>query len=223
MPWLTEKQMQEMGFSRFGKNVLLSDKASFYNCNKIRLGSNVRIDDFCVLSAGDGGIDIGDYIHVAVFSSLIGKGRISIGDFSNISSRVSIYSSNDDYSGEWLTNPTVPIEFTNVNHAEVKIGKHVIIGSGTVVLSGVALEDGVGVGALSLVNKDCYEFIMYGGVPVKKIGIRNRALLDKEALCLEMKEKKTEHNKNSLIIGKNKMGTTILDDGLALFGLGNLR
>ncbi|MFP1454295.1 acyltransferase [Escherichia coli] len=94
----------------------------------------MRIDDFCVFSAGKGGIYIGNYIHIAVYSSLIGSEKIVLSDYSNISSRVSIYSSNDDYSGRFMSNPMIPAEFTNVTHAPVIIGKHVIIGSGSIVL-----------------------------------------------------------------------------------------
>ena len=183
MAWLTDKQITEMGFASFGKNVLLSDKASYYNCKNIRLGSNVRIDDFCVLSAGVGGINIGNYIHIAVFSSLIGAWNISLADFSNISSRVAIYSSNDDYSGGALTNSTVPTEFTNVHYAHVKIGRHVIIGSGSIILPGVTLEEGVAVGALSLVKKDCHAFGIYMGSPAKRIGKQRK----RDLLALEQK------------------------------------
>ena len=53
-----------------------------------------------------------------------------------------------------MTNPTVPSEFTNVHHAEVNIGRHVIkIGAGSIVLPGVTLEEGVAVGVLSLIRK----------------------------------------------------------------------
>jgi galactoside O-acetyltransferase len=180
MAWLTDEQMRNMGFARFGSNVMLSDKASYYNCKNIRIGDHVRVDDFCVLSAGEGGIDIGNYIHIAVFSSLIGSGNIALGNFSNISSRVSIYSSNDDYSGMSMTNPTIPREFTKVRHAAVKIGHHVIIGAGSLILPGVTLEDGVAVGALSLVKNDCKLFGIYAGVPAKRIGERKRALLELE-------------------------------------------
>jgi dTDP-4-amino-4,6-dideoxy-D-glucose acyltransferase len=180
MAWLTDKQIHEMGFACIGSNVKLSDKASYYNCKEIRLGSNVRVDDFCVLSAGIGGIDIGSYIHIAVFSTLIGAGNISISDFCNISSRVSIYSSNDDYSGASMTNPTVPSEFTNAQHADVKVGRHVIIGSGSIVLPGVSLEEGVAIGALSLVKKNCRTFGIYAGVPAIYIGERRRELLEVE-------------------------------------------
>lgn len=177
MAWLTVEQILAMGFARVGNDVKLSDKASYYNCPNIRLGNNVRIDDFCVLSAGTGGIDIGNYIHIAVFSSLIGAGKISLADFCNVSSRVAIYSSNDDYSGGAMTNPTVPSEYTNIRHADVKIGRHVIIGAGSVVLPGVTIEEGAAIGALSLVKRDCGSFGIYVGVPVKRIAERKRDLI----------------------------------------------
>ena len=180
MAWLTKEQMRKMGFACFGNNVMLSEKASYYNCKNIRLGDNVRVDDFCVLSAGTGCIDIGNYIHIAVFSSLIGEGNISLANFSNISSRVAIYSSNDDYSGAAMTNPTVPPEFTNVQHADVAIGRHVIIGAGSIILPGVTLEEGVTVGALSLVKSNCKSYGIYVGVPAKRIGERKRDLLELE-------------------------------------------
>ncbi|MCI5143806.1 MAG: acyltransferase, partial [Candidatus Electrothrix sp. ATG1] len=156
-------------------NVLISDKSSIYNPGRISIGSHVRIDDFCVLSAGDGGIEIGDYIHIAVFCSLIGAGKIMLCDFANLSSRVSVYTSNDDYSGEYMTNPMVPSEYTGVTHADVFIGKHTIIGSGSVILPGVTLEEGVAIGALSLVDKKCSSFGIYRGS--RRIGERKRNLL----------------------------------------------
>ena len=180
MGLLTSAEIDEMGFKSVGSNVRLSDKASFYNCQNISIGNNVRIDDFCVLSAGVGGIGIGNYIHIAVYSSLIGAGRISLSDFSNISSRVAIYSSNDDYSGDFMTNPMVPAELTHVTHAAVSVGKHVIIGSGSVVLPGVILEEGVAIGALSFVNKSCKEYGIYSGVPAKRIKDRRRGVKELE-------------------------------------------
>ncbi|PWW37686.1 galactoside O-acetyltransferase [Idiomarina loihiensis] len=182
MSFLSEQQIKLMGFKFIGENVYLSDKASFYNCSNISIGNNVRIDDFCVLSAGRGGIEIGNYIHIGVYSSLIGSGQISLLDFSNISSKVSIYSSNDDYSGEWMTNPMVPQEFTNVDNSNVAICKHVIIGSGSIVLPGVTLEEGVAVGALSLVSKNCDAFGIYSGVPAKRIKERKNYIKQLEAM-----------------------------------------
>lgn len=187
MGMLTRDQIQELGFAHVGDNCRLSDKASYYNCKQISLGNDVRIDDFCVLSAGAGGIVIGNYIHIAAFSLLIGAGKIMMNDFSGLSSRVSIYSSSDDYSGASMTNPMVPAEFTNVTHADVNIGRHVIIGSGSVVLPGITLEEGVAVGALSLVTKKCQSFGIYSGVPAKRIKERKRDFLELERKFLEKK------------------------------------
>lgn len=180
MAFLTEEELKKIGFANIGSNVLISDKASIYNPSKISIGSNVRIDDFCVLSAGEGGIVVGDFVHIAVFALLIGKGKITLDDFSGASSRVSIYSSNDDYTGAFLSNPTVPDEYKNVKVADVYIGRHALIGSGTVVLPGVSIADGVAVGALSLVNKDCEEFKVYSGVPARYLKDRKRDLLNLE-------------------------------------------
>ncbi|OGH16801.1 MAG: hypothetical protein A3C30_00470 [Candidatus Levybacteria bacterium RIFCSPHIGHO2_02_FULL_40_18] len=188
MAFLTRPQLNKFGFKHLGKNLKISPKASFHNTSNISIGDNSRIDDFCVLSAGSGGIWIGKNIHISVFASLIGKEKITVGDFSTISSRVSIYSSSDDYSGEYMTNPTVDPKFTNVTHGDVNIGKHVIVGSGSIILPNIILEDGVCVGALSLIKNNCKSFCIYGGIPAKFIKKRSRELLEKEIKFLKDQE-----------------------------------
>jgi len=185
MPFLNSSQIFELGFLYVGKDVFISDKASFHGVSRISLGDSVRIDDFCVLSAGDGGIIIGNHVHIACFSSLIGKEVIKLGDFSNISSRVAIYSSSDDYSGATMTNPTVPDDYKSVDHRPVIIGRHCLIGSGSVILPGVSLKEGAAIGALSLIKQDCDAFGIYAGVPARKTGERSRNLLDIETRFLE--------------------------------------
>ena len=184
MPILNNAAIERMGFLSVGTNVFISDRASLYNCANIALGNNVRIDDFCVLSAGTGGITIGNNVHLAVYSSLIGSGKITISDFCNISSRVSVYSSSDDYSGATMTNPTIPAQYTGVTHADVFLGRRVIVGSGSVILPNVTLEDGVAIGALSLIRKSCKAFGIYAGVPAKFIKERKRDLLELEKYFL---------------------------------------
>ncbi len=163
MAFYSPEDLLTLGLARFGSNVLISRKASLYNPGNIAIGDNVRIDDFCVLSAGEGGIEIGSYVHLAVYTSLIGAGKIDIRDFCNLSSRVSIYSSNDDYSGLSMTNPMVPDHFKKVQSADVLLEKHVIVGSGSIVLPGVTPHEGVAIGALSLVKETCHAFGIYAG------------------------------------------------------------
>lgn len=180
MAMLSRDTIETIGFAKVGYNVQISERASIYGADRICLGSNVRVDDFCVLAAGEGGIYIGNYVHIAIGSSLIGAGKITMSDFSGLSSRVSIYSSSDDYSGASLTNPTVPDEFRRVSNAPVYLGKHVIVGSGSVVLPGIRIEEGVAIGALSLVTQNCEAFGVYAGTPAKRIKDRKRDLLSLE-------------------------------------------
>lgn len=192
MGTLTKEQLQSFNFKSLGKNVHISDKASFHNPGNISIGDNSRIDDFCVLSAGKGGIYVGSYVHIAVYTSLIGKGKITIDDYTNLSSKIAIYSSNDDYSGEYMTNPTIPELFSNVTHGDIYIGKHVIIGSGTIILPNVKIEEGACIGSLSLVKKDCRAFSVYVGSPAVYIKERSKGLLEKEKEFLKYLNK----NKN---------------------------
>ena len=61
----SRNELNEKGFAFLGKNVLISKMASIYGANKMSIGNNVRIDDFCVLS---GKIDLGNYIHIAAYN-----------------------------------------------------------------------------------------------------------------------------------------------------------
>lgn len=172
-----EEELRALGLRHCGRNVRLSRMASLYGIENISLGDNVRIDDFCVLSAGLGGIDIGRNVHVAVFCSLIGRGRISVGDFANLSSRVSIYSSSDDYSGRTMTNPTLPPAYTGAVHADVTLGKHVIVGCGSVIVPRGRIGIRAAAGSLSLVRTDCCEFTMCARTPALEIGSEGPTLL----------------------------------------------
>lgn len=184
-PSFTTEELYQLGFRQIGRDVRISRKMSVHNAEKVSIGDFTRIDDFCVISAGEEGIEIGSYVHIAVYVSLIGKGKIKIGDFVSLSSRVAVYSSNDDYSGEYLTGPIVDSKYTNITSAPVNIGKHAIIGSGSVILPGVTISDGVSVGALSLINRDCEPFKIYGGIPARVINERSTRLLELEQRFLE--------------------------------------
>jgi len=180
MSFYTKEELSEIGFKFIGENVLISKKSSIYNAKNISIGDNTRIDDFCILSSGDGGIEIGKYVHIACYSSLIGKSKITMKDYSGISSRVSVYSSSDNYDGEWMTNPCLPNNVTNTIHKDVIIGKHVVVGSNSVVLPGVTLFDGCSIGAMSLVNKSVDGQYVMVGIPIKKIKDRKSNIFNLE-------------------------------------------
>lgn len=178
MAFYSPQELASIGFRSLGRDVRVSKLTSIHNAGAIDIGDYSRIDDFCCLSAGAGGIWIGCRVHVAVYSSLIGAGRMELRDYANLSSRVSIYSSNDDYSGNAMSNPTVPGDFTAVTSAPVVVGEHVIIGCGAVILPGVTIQRGAGIGALSLVRSDCVELGMYVGAPARLIGQRSARMFE---------------------------------------------
>lgn len=185
MAFLTEEQIDSIGFKYVGKNVKISDKCSIYGASNIEIYDESRIDDFCILSAGKGGIKIGKYVHIAAYCSLIGEELIEMQDFSGLSSRVSLYSSSDDYSGLTMTNPCVPKEYTNVHVGKVILEKHVIIGVGSVVLPNVIIGYGSAVGVFSLVTKNVKPMSIVLGVPVKFLKGRKDGFIEKEKLFLK--------------------------------------
>lgn len=176
--FFTQEELDLIGFKSIGNNVLISKKASIYNASKISIGNNVRIDDFCILS---GNIIIRNYIHIAAYSAFYGgTAGIYINDYSNISSKNSIYAISDDYSGESMTNPMIPDKYKKVYSEKVVLEKHVIIGSGCVVLPGVVLREGSSFGAMTLINKSSEPWTINAGIPFKKIKDRSKKLLELE-------------------------------------------
>lgn len=181
MAFYTDEELKELGFKSIGLNVKLSKHASIYGASNISIGDNSRIDDFCVLSAGEGGIDIGRYVHIAVYASIIGAGKVTLEDFTCLSGRVSIYSSNDDYSGDFMTNPCVPAKYTNVAQSSVTLKKHSLVGAGSIVLPGVDIGECAAVGSLSMVNKSLEGGYIYIGQPAKKLIKRSRKCQELES------------------------------------------
>ena len=118
----SQEELSQLGLKSYGKNVLISRNAQFYSPEKISIGNNVRIDDFCILS---GNIILGDCIHISAYSALYGANGIEFEDYSGCSSRTTIYSAMDDFSGDYLIGPMHSAESTNVVGGKVTIGKYV--------------------------------------------------------------------------------------------------
>ncbi|MCQ4240361.1 acyltransferase [Stutzerimonas stutzeri] len=186
MAYLTEYELKEIGLKSLGRNVRISSKASLYNVDQIEIGDNSRIDDFCVIS---GKVSIGRHVHIAPFCLLAGGEKgIYMSDFSGLAYQVQIFSQSDDYSGRTLTNPTVPSGYKNESKRAVTLGRHVIVGAGSIVFPGVEIADGCSIGAMTLVNKSTQPWGVYVGNPARRVKERKQALLELEKKFLnEMK------------------------------------
>lgn len=179
--YYTDEDLKDAGFKSLGKNVAISKNCTILGIPNISIGDNVRIDSYCsIFATGTGYLTLGSYIHIGGYSALSAGSGIVMGDFSGLSQGVKIYSRTDDYSGKVLTNPTVPPEFTGITEGKVTLGRHVIVGAGSVILPGAEIGEGASIGALSLVTKDLEEWNVYFGSPAKKLKSRSRELLNLE-------------------------------------------
>jgi galactoside O-acetyltransferase len=168
----------------YGENVLISRFAKIYNPDKLIIGNNSRIDDFCILT---GEISVGSFVHIAPFCLLQGSEKIVIDDFAGLSSRVSIYSVSEDYTlGLSLTNPTIPDEFRIIiDKGIIVIEKHVLIGSNSIILPNTSIHEGSSIGAFSLLRGEYESWKIYSGIPAKKVGQRrSKTIVDLEQKLL---------------------------------------
>lgn len=183
--------IDKIGFKFIGHNVLVSDKCSIYGAGRISIGDNVRIDDFSLLSSGcDGFIELHNHIHIAAYASLFGAGGIVVEDFCGVSSYTAIYSANDDYGGDYLLGPEMDEDCLNVIKATVKLGKYVTVGTHSVILPGVIIEEGAILGACSLASRSLQSWTIHGGIPAKALKPRSRGLLEKAKIMEERRKVK---------------------------------
>jgi len=179
--YYTEIDLKNAGFKSIGKNVSIAKNCTIIGLSNISIGDNVRIDGYCsIVAAGDGYVRLGSFIHIGAYCMLSAGDGIVMESFSGLSQGVRIYSRTDDYSGEYLTNPTVPEKYTRYTKGEVVLKKHVIVGSGSVVLPRVRISEGSSVGALSLVTKSLDDWGVYIGSPAKRLKNRSKNLLKLE-------------------------------------------
>jgi len=175
MAYYTKEELKRIGFKKLGKNIKISNKASLYDVEKIEIGDNSRIDDFCVVS---GKITIGENVHITPMCLVAGgKKGIIFEDFTTIAYGVQIFTQSDDYSGETMTNSTVFKKYKNEYKKKIIIKKYSIIGAGSIIMPGVILKKGTSIGAKSLVLKDTKSWNIYIGSPAKKLKKRKKDLL----------------------------------------------
>ena len=186
MAYFTEEELKSLGFKSLGRNVKISTKASIYAPENISIGDNVRIDDFCFLSAFGGHITLHNHIHISVYCNLIGRGGIEMFDYSGLSCRVSLYSASDDYSGDYLIGPIMEENCVNIIQGPIVIEKYATVGMNSAILPNVVLKEGSVLGSFSLLKNDTEEWSINAGVSAKKVKSRKKGLLE---LVQKMEEK----------------------------------
>lgn len=180
--YFSRPELEAMGFKKLGIDVQISRTARLYVPEYISLGDYTIVDDFCILS---GNIELGRNVHVAHGCRLIGgREGIMMSDFSGLAFGVTVFAQSDDYNGDALTNPTVPMQYRQIQRARVELGKHVIVGTNSVIFPGVIMGEGSSVGSCSMVTKSTDSWTVYFGVPAKRIKSRKKNMLALESQYL---------------------------------------
>ena len=143
---------------------------------KVTVGEGSRIDAFVTIT---GRVTIGRNVHISTGACIFGGEGVEIGDYSAVSVQAKIFTATEDLSGESFVNPTV--DHDRIPHkAPVSIGRHCVVGAGSVLLPGAKFHDGACCGALSLVKEPLAAWSIYAGTPAKYLKARSRAVLEKE-------------------------------------------
>jgi acetyltransferase-like isoleucine patch superfamily enzyme len=175
-------------FRTVGKNVIFGRNLVLRHAHKIRLGSNVIIDDDCLLDAkGETnlGITTGDYVTLGRFSSLVCKDAdIEIGSHVNIGTSVKIIAANqgkvrignsiDIGSSSHFSGGSYDYSDPDVLPSSRRLATQGItledlcwIGVGVIILDGVTVGSKSIVGAGAVVTADVPPNSIAAGVPAE--------------------------------------------------------
>ena len=175
-PNYTNEELRALGFGSLGLNVQIARSCALYGIENIHLGDNVRIDAFTTITASEQHpVRLKGFIHIGVHSYLSGSGGgIVLERYAGLSSGVRLFSSSDDYSGEFMTTPVVPPPYSKARCGLIHLESFSIVGAQAVVLPCCRLEEGAALGAFSLATKDLKAWTIYNGVPARPLKARAR-------------------------------------------------
>ncbi len=140
-----------------GENVIIGKTVRIRHPKKVSIGDNVIIDDFTYIS---GNLVIGDYVHIAASCTLsASQSKITMKEFSGLSSGCRVYAGSSNYIKGCLDLPTIPSEYAfGTIYDEVFLDRFCLIGANSIILPGTILPEGIACGAgltLKKNNKYC--------------------------------------------------------------------
>ena len=176
------------GFHRAGRDVLIDEDVRILRPDLLSVGSHIRVDAGVIIS-GSHPVVLGDHVHLSAGSKIFASGGpVEIQDFAGLSVDVKLFTASDDYTGGWMTNPTVPERFRSVTVGPVLLEEHALVGAGSVLLPGTTLRFGSAVGALSLVAGEVASGVVVLGSPARPVGRRDTERLRRLAEELRVEE-----------------------------------
>jgi len=164
----SKKELLEIGFEEVGSNVQISRDVRFFAI-KGRLGNNVRIDTYSILS---GHIELFDNVHIAplCFLSATG-GKIMMAAGSGMGPQVAMLTRSDDYTA-------ASTKAADKVYGHILVGENSILGAGGKILPGVNIGDNVSIGSNCVVSSDIQagEMVVSRGASLVTVGHRESGL-----------------------------------------------
>jgi acetyltransferase-like isoleucine patch superfamily enzyme len=169
-----------------GANVVFGQNVALRHPHKIRIGTNVVVDDNCLLDAkgeSNRGITIGDGVFIGRNTILSCKdGDITLADGANIGFNCEIFSASRVEIGERVlmaaytyvvggdhdfSDPTKSVLEQTRTSAGVTIGAGAWIGAGAKLLDGISVGERAIIGAGAVVRESVPAFAVAVGVPAR--------------------------------------------------------
>ncbi len=161
--------------AHIGRNVIVGKTVRIRKPALVSVGDHSIIDDFAYVSCG---LTLGRFAHIGAHAVIIGgKAHVRIGDFVNIAPGCRLIAASNDFSAGGLVGPAIPPEYADeAITADIHMADHVLLGTGTVILPGVHIPEGVSTGAMTVITPrtDLEPWTLYVGAPARPIRARER-------------------------------------------------
>lgn len=157
---------------------IISRKIRVRHPRHFQVGSFSIVDDFCYFSTR---VRVGTCSHIAAGCTVAGGKDFlfALGDMSSLSSGVRVWCGSDDFRNDVVTiiPPGVRSPKKHFLGGDVILEDYTAVGANSVLMPGNRIPEGTVIGALSFVPP-AFRFrpwSVYAGIPIRRVGARNRA------------------------------------------------
>ncbi|MEW6732007.1 MAG: acyltransferase [Acidobacteriota bacterium] len=161
-------EFQISDFKRIGENVIFEAGALVFHPENISLGNNIYIGHYTLLkSYHKNEMIIEDNVWIGQFCFLHSAGGIYIEENVGIGPGTLILTSQHGEQGR-----EIPILFSEIETAPVRIGRNSDIGVGSIILPGVTIGEGSQIGAGAVVTTSIEPYSVVAGIPARLLRTR---------------------------------------------------
>ena len=145
-----------------GSHIRRSVRRDIFPFNHFSIGKRSYIESFSTINNGVGNISIGDYTRIGIGNTIIGP--VEIGNHVNLAQNIVISGLNHIYESV-----SEPIDAQGVSTKTIIIEDDCWIGANAVILGGVRIGKHAVIGAGSVVGKDIPPYTIAVGNPVRLV------------------------------------------------------